>query len=55
MDTQELDQRLRDIQREYVDFLDDEVSLFLTNVRIRLTTLFVDHTIGRPRKICSTC
>lgn len=26
MEAQDVDQRLREIQREYVDFLDDEVS-----------------------------
>lgn len=26
MDAQDIDQRLRDLQREYMDFLDDEVS-----------------------------
>lgn len=25
----EIDQRLRDIQREYLDFLDDEVSVYV--------------------------
>lgn len=28
MDEQDLDQKLRDIQREYLDFLDDEVNVF---------------------------
>lgn len=27
LDVQDIDQRLRDIQREYLDFLDDEVTI----------------------------
>lgn len=29
LENQDVDQRLRDIQREYLDFLDDEVKMFL--------------------------
>jgi hypothetical protein len=30
------DQRIRDLQREYLDFLDDEVSFFITRIYMRI-------------------
>lgn len=41
----------RDLEREYLDFLDDEVSVFLSiNLQIIWNTF-----LGRPKKIFRTC
>lgn len=51
MDQQELDQRLGEIQREYVDFLDDEVCK--NNILIVTDHNFLFLNLGGPRKICT--
>ena len=41
----DIDQRLRDIQREYLDFLDDDVSYDVLACILKCTTLLVNSHV----------
>jgi hypothetical protein len=51
------DQRIRDLQREYLDFLDDEVSFFYyqNSLYNNLEIFLLFFPKGRSRDIRNTC